>query len=160
MRYVIYILFLTLFVGCAPKVQIERSQSYLVTFKTKKFAYRDTGFLKKADGYLNLQIFAMGNLLMNLTLDKRDDRVCINRYCFDKDVFNQTYLSRYYPHDILENILNSRAIFKGKNLKETKRGFIQKIKKSKKYDIKYIVTDKRIFFKDTLNKIIVSLKSL
>ena len=158
MRYIKYILILLFFFGCAVKPEIEKSQSCLVIFKTKKFAYQDMGFLKKASGFLNLQIFTMGNLLVNLTIDKRDDRVCINRYCFDKDVFNEKYLSSYYPHDILENILNAKVIFKGKNLKKRKNGFIQKINESNKYDIKYIVTKNKIFFKDRFNKIILIIK--
>ncbi len=156
---VLFAIFLAFMLSsCALKPKVEKSEALLVTFKTKKIAYRDTGFLKTAPNYANLQIFAMGNILMDLTLN--DSGVCVNSYCVDKESFNRKYLSKYYPDNLLENVLKGKPIFNGANMQETESGFIQKIKEDGKYDITYKVSNGKILFKDRLNRIIIALKPI
>ncbi|NPA81631.1 MAG: hypothetical protein GXO31_03370, partial [Epsilonproteobacteria bacterium] len=46
---VLFAIFLAFMLSsCALKPKVEKSEALLVTFKTKKIAYRDTGFLKTA----------------------------------------------------------------------------------------------------------------
>ncbi len=144
--------------SCSLKPKIEKSKSLLVTFKTPKIAYQDTGFMKSAKNYINLQIFSFGNIIMDMTINERG--VCLNSYCVDKESFNRKYLSKYYPSSLLENVLTAKPIFKGKNLKELKEGFIQKIEEKGKYDIVYKVLNGKILFKDRLNKIIILIKPI
>ncbi len=162
MRYIKYfaILLFLIFWGCAPKSEVTKSSSMLVTFKTKKLSFRDTGFLKKGGDFLNLEVFAVGKPIAKIFIQKGSDRVCLNSYCFNKRIFNEEYLSSYYPDSLLENVLRGNKIFNGKNLKKDKNGFLQRLKERGKFDIKYRVKNGEIFFKDKLNRIIISLKPL
>ena len=134
------------------------SKSYVTTFKTKKFAFSDAGFLKSQDGRTDLQIFAAGKPLMKLKILPSDD-ICVNQLCNTKHGFNQSYLSGAYPDNLLENVLHARPIFNSQNLKETTNGFMQRIKGAQ-YNIKYKIVPGMIYFKDVKNKIIIKLKAL
>ncbi len=140
-----------------PVVQ-EVSKSYKITMKTKKFAFSDTGFLVKADDMIRLNILAMGNPVLDLKVKKSDD-VCVGSLCNTKLGFNQSFLSGEYPESLIENVLNKKPIFDGKNLIKTKNGFVQKVE-SKNYKIKYQISRGSIYFKDSKNKILMKLKEL
>ncbi len=147
-----------------PVKPVERSlnagnsKSYATTFKTKKFAFSDAGFLKSENGKTYLQIFSAGKPLMKLKILRSDD-ICVNQLCNTKHGFNQSYLSGAYPDNLLENVLHARPIFNSQNLKETTNGFMQRIRGSR-YDIKYKIVPGMIYFKDVKNKIIIKLKAL
>ncbi len=140
-----------------PIVQ-EVSKSYKITMKTKKFAFSDTGFLVKSDDMIRLNVLAMGNPVLDLKVKQSDD-VCVGSLCNTKLGFNQSFLSGEYPESLIENVLNKKPIFDGKNLTKTKNGFIQNIE-SKNYKIKYQISRGSIYFKDSKNKIIMKLKEL
>ncbi len=141
-----------------PSLNAGNSKSYVTTFKTKKFAFSDAGFLKSRNGRTDLQIFAVGKPLMKLKILPSDD-ICVNQLCNTKHGFNQSYLSGAYPDNLLENVLHARPIFNSQNLKETTNGFMQRIKGAR-YDIKYKIVPGMIYFKDVKNKIIIKLKAL
>jgi hypothetical protein len=141
-----------------PSLNAGNSKSYVTTFKTKKFAFSDAGFLKSENGRTDLQIFAVGKPLMKLKILPSDD-ICVNQLCNTKHGFNQSYLSGAYPDNLLENVLHARPIFNSQNLKETTNGFMQRIRGAQ-YDIKYKIVPGMIYFKDVKNKIIIKLKAL
>ncbi len=141
-----------------PSLNSRNSKSYVTTFKTKKFAFSDAGFLKTQGGRTDLQIFAAGKPLMKLKILPSDD-ICVNQLCNTKHGFNQSYLSGAYPDNLLENVLHAKPIFNSQNLKETTNGFMQRIKGSQ-YNIKYKIMPGMIYFKDVKNKIIIKLKAL
>ncbi len=160
-KYFAILIFLSFFIfGCASKNEVAKSYSVLVTFKTEKLSFRDTGFLKSGRDFLDLEVFAVGKPIAKISILKGSDRICLNKYCFNKKVFNEEYLSRYYPDSLLENVLRGRAVFGGKNRVETRDGFYQNLKEKGKYDIKYRVENGKILFKDRLNRIIIGLKPL
>ncbi len=140
-----------------PAVQ-EISKSYKVTMKTKKFSFSDTGFLVKSDNMIKLNVLAMGKPVLDLKVKKSDD-VCVGSLCNTKLGFNQSFLSGEYPENLIENVLNKKPIFDGKNLTKTKNGFIQNIE-SKNYKIKYQISRGSIYFKDSKNRILMKLKEL
>ncbi len=139
-------------------IKKEYSKSYKVTMKTKKFAFSDTGFLVKTSDMLRLNVLAMGNPVLDLKIKNTDD-ICVGSLCNTKHGFNQSFLVGEYPDDMIENVLTSKPIFEGKNLKKTKNGFVQKIE-TKNYKIKYQISRGNIYFKDKQNKIIIKLKEL
>ncbi len=139
-------------------IKQEDSKSYKVTMKTKKFAFSDTGFLVKTSDMLHLNVLAMGSPVLDLKVKKTDD-ICVGSLCNTKHGFNQSFLVGDYPDDMIENVLASKPIFGGKNLKKTKNGFVQKIE-TKNYKIKYQISRDNIYFKDKQNKIIIKLKEL
>jgi hypothetical protein len=147
-----------------PKSRFQRSElisshPYKVTMKTKKFAFSDTGFMNVYDNLLNLQVFSMGKIVLDLTVKLNDDEICVGSLCNTKHGFNQTFLSGEYPDTLVENILQSKPILEGKNLRKMTKGFIQKIINNK-YAIKYKIWPGNVYFKDAKNNIIIKLRKL
>ncbi len=136
----------------------SNSKSFVVTFKTKKFSFSDTGFLRNNGGKTLLQVFAVGRPLLDLKILRSDD-ICVGSICNTKHGFNQSYLVGEYPDELINNVLNSRPIFRGKNMKKTSNGFMQKIT-TKDYAIKYKIAPNNIYFKDTKNNILMKLRRL
>jgi hypothetical protein len=147
-----------------PKPRFQRSElisshPYKVTMKTKKFAFSDTGFMNVYDNLLNLQVFSMGKIVLDLTVKLNDDEICVGSLCNTKHGFNQTFLSGQYPDTLVENILQSKPILGGKNLRKMTKGFIQKII-TREYAIKYKIWPGNVYFKDAKNNIIIKLRKL
>lgn len=67
-----------------------------------------------------------------------------------KDGFNSKYLHSSYPSELLQNIILSKEIYNGENSVKTEMGFKQQIK-NEVVDIKYVVTQKSVYFKDKKN---------
>lgn len=142
-----------------PRSQMLESSPYKVTMKTKKFAFSDTGFLNRYDNLINLQVFTMGELTLDLVVYLNKDEICTGTLCNSKHGFNQTFLSGEYPDTLIENVLQSKPIFGGKGLKKMTKGFVQKII-GKKYAIKYKIWPGNVYFKDVKNGIIIKLRKL
>ncbi len=135
------------------------SEPYKITLKTKKFAFSDTGFLNRYKDAINLQVFTMGKLVLNLKLSLTEDDICVDQLCNTKQGFNQTFLSGAYPDDLVANVLQSKPILRGKHLRKTTNGFMQKIM-TDEYAIKYKIWPGNVYFKDTKNHIMIKLKKL
>lgn len=169
MRYFFLILaLLILGTGCSMKQAAERlpkketkirSGSYLITIKTKKFAFSDTGFLTHYPDKIDLQVFTAGKPVLEMKVYTDEDNICVQNVCKYKHGFNRFYLSGAYPDTLIENILQMRPIMNGKNLKKTEKGFTQKIT-ADTYDISYSVTGHNLRFKDSKNRLILKLKEL
>ncbi len=142
-----------------PRSELITSNPYKVTMKTKKFAFSDTGFMNVYDNLINLQVFSMGKVVLDMTVSLKDDEICVSGLCNTKHGFNQTFLTGEYPDSLVENILQSKPILGGKNLKKMTKGFIQKIM-TQKYSIKYKIWPGNVYFKDAKNNIIIKLRKL
>ena len=142
-----------------PRSELITSDPYKITMKTKKFAFFDTGFMNLYDNLINLQVFSMGKVVLDMTVSLNDDEICVDSLCNTKHGFNQTFLTGEYPDTLVENILQGKPIMGGKNLKKMTKGFIQKIMTGK-YVIKYKIWPGNIYFKDVKNGIIIKLRKL
>ncbi len=142
-----------------PRSKLIVSEPYKITMKTKKFAFSDTGFLNRYDNLINLQVFAMGEMIQDIVVYLNEDEICVGSLCNTKHGFNQTFLSGEYPDTLIENVLQSKPIFNGKGLKKMTKGFVQKIA-TKKYVIKYKIWPGNVYFKDVKNGIIIKLRKL
>jgi hypothetical protein len=140
--------------GCSVK-NYESSQSKVITFKTKQFQYSDVGFVKKTKQDISLQVFHIGNPILDIVISKN---VCINGKCLTPTLFNQKVLSKHYPANLFKNLIQSRPIFEGLGLVKNQAGFKQIIK-SNDVDISYLVNDKQTYFKDKKNKILFKLRN-
>ncbi len=151
----IILLFLTFlfFTGCSYRRNISKSQSYLITIKMKNMAFNDLGFLNHGDNYIDLELFSVGNIILEL---KIGNHICVNSHCFSKERFNARFLSTHYNVDTLSNILNKKPIFSKAGYQKTADGFTQNIKQNSLI-IKYIVSKDKIYFKDYSNHIIIKL---
>ena len=167
MKTPIFSLILTLLVtGCSTKNIFSQkpaikpiTKSEKITMKTKKFAFSDTGFYKNNSEYIQLQVYATGVAVADMKFYKDDDKVCVGYKCSNKKYFKDNFLSKYYPNNLIVNILTKQPILDEKNLQKTTDGFVQNIK-TKEYDITYKTTPNSIYFKDRQNKILIKLKDL
>jgi len=167
MKVTIFTILAILFVtGCStknmltPKPAIKPiNKSEKITMKTKKFAFSDTGFYKNNSEYIQLQVYATGVAVADMKFYKDDDKVCVGYKCSNKKYFKDNFLSKYYPNDLIVNILTKQPILDAKNLKKTTDGFVQTIKTTE-YDITYKTNSNSIYFKDRQNKILIKLKDL
>ena len=141
-------------VGCAGVAPTyKNSKTHFIVFKTPTFRYADQGFIYKASNEKKLEIYSNGVSVMALRVLK--DEVCMSRLkCMSKEAFNKNILaSSNYPKDILDNILDAKPIFNGKNLKGSNGNFIQNIG-----TIKYIVNSSRVKFYDSSNGVKIVIK--
>jgi len=152
--YAVFILFVL--VGCSQKIPYASSQAYFVVIKNSKIALADTGFIKKDDNRLNLQLFSASSPIFDLHV--KDD-VCIGYTCFTRESFNNEFFGYKHYENFVEELFNMQPIYKDKNLVKTKDGFEQNIK-TENYDITYRVENKNLYFKDANHKVLIKLKEL
>ncbi len=150
------IIVLLFFAACSQKYNINFSAPYIIVIKTKNIAIADSGFLKKAQNYKSLQIFSAGKILLNVELS---NNACLDGHCTTKSDFNERLFGYRYYDNLLDNILDKRAIYDAKNIVYKKDGFEQKIK-TKSYNIIYKVDEGSIYFKDKKNHVLIKLRRL
>ncbi len=149
----IILFFLT---ACAQKRDITFSLPYKVVVKTKNLAIADGGFLTKADNYKSLEVFSAGKIVLHVELNKN---ACINNLCTNRLDFNQRVFGYSYYKSFLDDILDKKEIYDGKNIIKTGDGFKQNIK-TKDYDIIYSINKKSLYFKDRKNHVLLKLRRL
>jgi len=150
------ILFILLFVYGCKNVPYFKENTAFIVFKTPSFRYADMGFVYQSNNEAKLQIYANGQNVMSLKL--LPDSVCMSRFeCMSSTTFNNKILSKFYPQDILMQIVLAKPIFDKKDIKYTQNGFIQEIKKVNSYNIKYKVSKTKVEFIDRLNDITVKI---
>lgn len=150
------ILIILLLSGCATKIPITSSDTYLITIKNKQIALSDTGFLNYGKDYANMQIFSAGAVLFNLEVQ---DNVCLDGRCTSGIEFNKLFFE--YPHyeTMINDILEMKPLYNGKNKVNIEGGFEQEIDLPKSH-INYKIQNKSLFFKDSKNGILIKLKEL
>ncbi|MEA2017310.1 MAG: hypothetical protein U9N59_02580 [Campylobacterota bacterium] len=77
--------------------------------------FYDKGFITKYDDYIHLQIFNVGQLVLNLKIYK--DEICKGTLqCISSKEFNKQYFSESYRDDFLYNLFSQNKIYhKDKN---------------------------------------------
>jgi len=144
--------------GCGAKTATPKdSKAIFVVWKTPNIKFADQGFLNQEDGYEKFEVYSSAQPVISLKI--YPDKICTSLLsCMSKDEFNSKYLNSAYPNDTLENILNAKEIFNGKNRKDIADGFEQKISFKDKYDINYKVSSNSVEFIDTKNKIMIKIR--
>jgi hypothetical protein len=98
-----------LFSGCALKKPIYSTSSTII-FKTPTMKFYDKGFITKYDNYIELQIFNVGQLVLNLKIYK--DEICKGTLqCMDSNEFNNKYFDKSYKKDFLYNLFSQKKIY-------------------------------------------------
>ena len=119
---ILLILFIALFSGCAVK-NLQQSKSAVIIFQTPVFKFYDSGFVNIYKDHINLQVFEVGKLALNLYIYK--DKICQSRFeCLSSEVFNKKYLHHSYKKDFLYKLLLQKKIYH----KDRKNGIFIKIK--------------------------------
>ena len=154
MKYILLI-FIIFFTACSVK-NYEITKSKLISIKSPKIKFSDLGFIRSSGNSVEMELFMTGKSIEKITINYL---MCSNEGCTLKSSFNEVYLSKYYPDDILQNILLSKKIYNGKNIKYINYGFEQYIKNID-VDVEYKVDSKTIYFKDRKNKILIKIKDI
>lgn len=138
--------------GCAMK-KPEVSEAYLVVFKTPKWRFADTGYIRTGDKVAELEVFEAGHRVLRLQIE---NQVCVEgEGCLSKSEFNSQYLSSEYPSDLLYHLLRGEPIYDGKQLVRGDGGYEQGFD-----GIVYRVGGKEIYFKDRKRGIMIKFKRL
>ena len=142
--------------GCVRK-ELGPSQAYLVAFKTPKWRFADTGFIRKDADTVELEVFETGHRVIQIRIS---DDVCIDgEGCTFKSEFNKRYLNAAYPDDLLYHVLRSEPIHDGIDVERTGDGFVQRFKRDA-FEIEYRVDLTQTVFRDGKNGILIKLKRL
>lgn len=155
-KYLLIFFISFIFIGCAVKTPYASSKAYHVVIKNLKFAVSDTGFLKKDDKRLNLQLFSASTPILDILI-KED--ICLNFLCMEKEAFNYEFFGTKHYETFIEELFNLQPIYKQINMQSKENGFEQRIK-TNFYDITYKVQGNNLYFKDTKNNILIKFKEL
>lgn len=148
--------FLLLLTGCATKVPITSSDTYLISIKNKQIALSDTGFINHGKGYTNVQIFSAGSILFNLEVQ---DDVCLDGRCTSRIEFNKLFFEHPHYEAMISDVLEMKPLYDGKNKVTIEGGFEQELDLQNSY-ISYKVQNKALTFRDSKNGIVIKLKEL
>ncbi|MBL0707936.1 MAG: hypothetical protein JJW00_02715 [Sulfurimonas sp.] len=154
MRYLLLIAVL-LFSACSIK-NYDKTQTKIIIIKSPQLKFADLGYIRNSAKSVELELFSAGVSIQKVRINYL---ICVDEGCMSRSSFNQKYLNKTYPSDILQNILLSKAIYDGKGMLKKQDGFLQKIKNND-VDITYKVGSKSTFFKDKKNKIILKIKDI
>ena len=158
MRFCIKSIFLVslLFLSACSIKNYEQTESKLIIIKSPKIKFADLGYIRNSDKAVELELFVAGKVIEKISVNHL---ICVSDGCMSKSGFNEDYLNRAYPDEILQNILLGHEIYDGKNRVKTDDGFEQNIK-DESVDILYRISTNTIFFKDRKNKIIFKIKDI
>ena len=84
-RFLLLLIFLT---SCSKRAYTQ-NEDYIITIKTQKLKFSDQGFIKKGDGFIDVEIFSLGSVVLNLSI--KDDIICSDDGCFGLKKFNEKY---------------------------------------------------------------------
>ena len=155
MKYLLLTILIVILSACSFK-DYKHSSTNLLTIKTKRLKFSDLAYIRHINDKIEIDLYVAGKAVKQIDINYL---ICIDDGCITKSKFNKLYLSSYYPDDILQNIFLGKKIFNGKNTTLTPNGFEQKIK-DKHIDIKYILKQNKIYFKDRKNKILIKIKRI
>ena len=154
--YKIFLVTLLFFTGCAYKIPYTSSKPYYIVIKNSQMAVAATGFIKKDDTRLNLQLFSAGTVILDLHVE---ENVCSRYICMSKENFNKEFFGIRHYEEFIDELFKLKPIYSKKNLKTLENGFEQKIVTSS-YDITYRVENGNLYFKDKQHKVLIKLKEL
>jgi len=152
----ILLVLLLFFTGCVYKIPYTSSKAYYIVIKNSQMAVAATGFIKKDDTRLNLQLFSAGTVILDLHVE---ENVCLSYTCMTKESFNKEFFGIHHYKEFIDELFKLKPIYGKKNLIKLENGFEQNIVTSS-YDITYRVENGNLYFKDRTNKILIKLKEL
>ena len=109
LKKIAFALLILSFSACSVKKPVY-SNSVLVVFKTPTLKFYDKGFITKYDDYIQLQVFEIGHIVLDLKVYKNE--VCQGILkCISTKEFNEKYLSSSYDDDFLYKLLDKKKIY-------------------------------------------------
>lgn len=137
------------FSGCLSSLP-KKSSAVFLSIKTESIKFSDAAFIAKSKDAFILNGYYAGKPILNIDFERL---VCLDKICMNKGEFNARYLHYSYYDNFLLDLINAQKLSLN-NLKtqDLKNGFEQT-----NDDITYKVNDKKIYFKDKKNKILVQI---
>jgi hypothetical protein len=133
------------------------SEPKIITFKTPKLKFADTGYIRHEGEVVEAELFTAGVAVEKITID---DKVCVSAGCMSEEAFVRDYLSPEYPTDTLRRILLGEPIFEGINMSEQCGGARTQYIRNDKMDIVYRLKRDETYFKDRTNGMIIKITDL
>ena len=119
----VFIISIILFItACATKQPLV-IESHTILIKTPQMKFYDKGFISQYEDYIHLQIFQVGNVVLDLKIYK--DTICQSTLeCISAREFNDKYLHNSYKEDFLYNLFSQKKIY----YKDTINNILIKVK--------------------------------
>jgi hypothetical protein len=108
-KSIFYSAIVLLFSSCAVK-KVNVATTATVIFKTPYMKFYDKGFINKYDNYINIQIYNLGKMALNL--DIYPHKICKGMFeCMSAKEFNHNYLNSDYKDDFLYKLFHKNKIY-------------------------------------------------
>ena len=144
------------FTGCSTK-HYSVSEPKIITLKTPKIKFADTGYIRHDETSVEVELFTAGVAVEKISIDSL---VCVSSGCMSEATFVKEYLYPDYPADTMRSILLGKDIFAGRGKEEMCDGRLFQFIRNDEMDIIYRRGKGEIYFKDRLNSLIVKIEDL
>lgn len=155
--FILWVSMIALFLGgCVTKVYTV-NEPKIITLKTPKIKFADTGYIRHDGSAVEVELFAAGVAVEKITID---EQVCVSAGCMDEEKFVKEYLYPDYPRDTMRHVLLGKDIFAGRGKEEMCDGRLFQFIRNDEIDIIYRRGKGEIYFKDRLNSLIIKIEDL
>lgn len=155
--FILWVSILALFfTGCSTK-HYRVSEPKLITLKTPKIKFADTGYIRHDETSVEVELFTAGVAVEKISIDSL---VCVSSGCMSEEAFVKEYLYPDYPADTMRNIVLGKDIFSGRGKEEMCDGRLFQFIRNDEMDIIYRRGKGEIYFKDRLNSLIIRINDL
>ncbi|MDP3267290.1 MAG: hypothetical protein Q8M39_10735 [Sulfuricurvum sp.] len=148
---------LILFFGGCTANHYSISSPKVITIKTPKLKFSDTGYIRYEGDAVEVELFTAGLAVEKISID---EKVCVSAGCMSEETFTKEYLYEGYPKDTMRRILQGEPIFGGKGKDGTCGGALFQFIRNDDMDIMYRRKGGEIFFKDRLNGLMIKINEL
>lgn len=157
--YILSLVLGLLLCACASKASFTGSKAVFVVLNSPQIKFAEAGFLYQKEANTKIEIYKLAQPFFVLDIQK--NKICVNKYCTSKAKFNEQFFQNAHYDEIVSDIINAKALYRGLNFKAQECGFEQNLtSKSDKFAIIYKVCNDEIAFEDSKNKINFSLKRI
>ncbi|MGA9046029.1 hypothetical protein [Sulfuricurvum sp.] len=140
--------------GCSTK-HYRVSEPKIITLKTPKIKFSDTGYIRHEGESVEVELFTAGVAVEKISIDAL---VCVTAGCMSEEAFVKEYLYPDYPRDTMRRIVLGQDIFGGRGKEEMCDGRLFQFIRNDEMDIIYRRGKGEIYFKDRLNSLIIKIE--
>ena len=148
---------LILFMGGCSAKHYSISIPKMITIKSPKLKFSDTGYIRYEGDAVEVELFTAGVAVEKISID---NKVCVSAGCMSEEAFVKEYLYDGYPKDTMRRILQGEPIFNGEGKDETCGGTLYQYIRNDDMDIMYRRKGNEILFKDRLNGLMVKINDI
>ncbi len=156
--FILWVSILILFIGGCSTKYYQFSEPKIITLKTPKIKFADTGYIRHDNTSVEVELFAAGVAVEKISI--ADDQVCVSAGCMREAEFVKEYLNRDYPTDTMRQVVLGKDIFGSKGSSEMCNGTLYQYIRNEEMDIVYRRKPNEIYFKDRLNGVIIKIEDL